>query len=209
MTKTDLVNFEKQVATAFEQGLIKAPVHLSGGNEDQLIEIFKSIKPTDWVFSTHRNHYHYLLHTGDEDGLWKELLGQADGCCGGMSRSMHTCNRNARFISSGIVAGCVGIAVGVAFGIKKKSSSEKVWCFIGDGACDSGWFHEAYRFVRGHNLPLTFIVEDNNRSVCTTTKDRWGTNDCMMEQISTLLNIVYYHYIPTYPHVGIGRHCEW
>ena len=67
-TKTKLMNFEKSIADDFERGKINCPLHLCGGNEDQLIEIFKDIDEEDYVFSTHRNHYHYLLKGGSVKG---------------------------------------------------------------------------------------------------------------------------------------------
>ena len=61
-TLKKLRTFEQVLAEEFEAGLINCPLHLSGGNEEQLLNIFSGIKRTDWVLSTHRNHYHALLH---------------------------------------------------------------------------------------------------------------------------------------------------
>ncbi|MEK7766161.1 MAG: insulinase family protein, partial [bacterium] len=61
--------FEQRVKDAFLEGRIRAPIHLSGGNEDQLIEVFSSVRPDDWVLSTWRSHYHALLHGIDPDWL--------------------------------------------------------------------------------------------------------------------------------------------
>jgi TPP-dependent pyruvate/acetoin dehydrogenase alpha subunit len=202
MTKSELIEFEEKVAEAFERGEIKAPVHLSGGNEDQLLTIFKQVNKDDWVFSTHRNHYHYLLHTGDKEGLWNEIMGKSTGICGGMSRSMHTCNIYSHFICSAIVAGCVAIAVGVALGLKMQKSKRKVWIFIGDAATDSGWFFEALRYAEVNDLPIKFVIENNNRSVETAIKDRWGKGSII--QVSSSKMIVY-NYVPTYPHVGTNK----
>ena len=62
MTEEDLINFELKVKNEYEKATITGPVHMSKGNEQQLIEIFKFIHPEDWVFSSWRNHYHALLH---------------------------------------------------------------------------------------------------------------------------------------------------
>ena len=43
LTKQDLINFEKEIVSIYEKGLIKAPIHLSGNNEDILIKIFKKL----------------------------------------------------------------------------------------------------------------------------------------------------------------------
>ena len=60
--KNKLINFENKVFEIYERKKIRAPIHLSGNNEDQLIKIFKKIKKKDWVISNWRNHYHALLH---------------------------------------------------------------------------------------------------------------------------------------------------
>ena len=74
ITKEILLEFEKKVKKVYEEGKILAPVHLSGNNEDILIEIFKGIDRDDWVFSSWRNHYHALLHGIDEDELFNKIL---------------------------------------------------------------------------------------------------------------------------------------
>ena len=61
-TKEDLIKFEEKIVSLWEDGQIRAPVHLSNGNEDELIEIFSRIDYSDYVFSTWRSHYHALLH---------------------------------------------------------------------------------------------------------------------------------------------------
>ena len=77
MHKKDLIDFEKKVQKVYDAGEITAPVHLSGNNEDQLIEIFKKIDKDDWVFSSWRNHYHALLHGFDPEELFN-LIGLND-----------------------------------------------------------------------------------------------------------------------------------
>lgn len=200
MTKQELIDFEKDVALLFESGQIKCPIHLSGGNEDQLIEIFKGIAEDDYVFSTWRNHLHYLLHTGDKDGLMEKILA---------GDSMHTCSPSHNFYSSSIVGGTVAIATGVAMALKRKHSEQKVVCFVGDGGCDEGFFWEALRYAQGQDLNLTFVVENNDRSVETSIKNRWGELD---NWVSTLIEedkIMYYEYRADGPHCGIGKHVQF
>lgn len=205
-TKQHLIAFEELVRSLFEDGKINAPVHLSGGNEDDLIEIFRSISPNDYVLSTHRNHYHYLLHTGDESGLLNEILGKPEGVCKGRSRSMHTINRKRNFFSSGIVAGLVAIACGIGVALQEHGDDRHVWCFIGDGATDEGHFWEALRYVNGKSLPVTFVIEDNDRSVSTNKERRWGLWDNLCRLLRDFnVDVWYYDYTPTYPHVGSGK----
>ncbi len=47
MKKQELIQFEKETKVLFLDAKIRAPVHLSGGNEEPLIEIFKQIRKSE------------------------------------------------------------------------------------------------------------------------------------------------------------------
>jgi TPP-dependent pyruvate/acetoin dehydrogenase alpha subunit len=192
ITAQQLIEFEQEIAELFKEKKIHCPIHLSGGNEEQLIEIFKEVKPGDIVFSTHRNHYHYLLHSGNFGRLKDQIL---------KGDSMHTCD--CWFYSSSIVAGCVSIAAGMALALKMKGSTRRVWCFIGDGATDEGWVFEAVRFAHANDLPIKYIVEDNNRSVESDMHQRWGGHHQPNFESDKVMR---YEYKCAWPHCGCG---EW
>src|SRR3989344_7024316 len=189
--KQELIEFEKEIVALWEDAKIPYPVHFSGGNEEQLIEIFKEIKEGDYIFSTHRSHYHYLLAGGSPEKLKKEIM---------HGDSMHVFDKKLNFITSSIVAGTPAIAAGVALALKKKNSGKHVWCFIGDGAEDEGHFCEAVRYVDGWDLPCTFIIEDNNRSVETPKQERYGKAEIQWPKC-----VRRYHYTAVYPHVGTTK----
>ncbi|MBU4116895.1 MAG: hypothetical protein KKG94_04040 [Nanoarchaeota archaeon] len=195
ITKQQLIEFEKKIANIWEQGKIPYPVHFAGGNEDQLIEIFNEIKFRDYIFSTHRSHYHYLLAGGSQNHL-EEMIMQG--------KSMHVFDKKLNFLSTSIVAGGPTIAAGVALGLKKRKSSSKVWCFVGDGAEDEGHFYEAVRYVDGHDLPCIFVIEDNDRSVQTPKIERYGKSNLNWPEC-----VKRYHYTATFPHVGIGKFVDF
>ena len=131
MDKKELISFEEDIKKIYEDGKIKAPVHLSGGNEEQLIEIFKNVDKDDWVFSSWRNHYHALLHGVDKEFL-KDLIVRG--------KSMSVYSDKPKFYSSSIVGGIIPIALGTAMSIKMKGEENKVWCFVGDMTFESGIF---------------------------------------------------------------------
>jgi pyruvate dehydrogenase E1 component alpha subunit len=203
VNKEELIEFEDEIKVLWEAGKIHCPVHFCGGNEDQLISYFQKVKPDDWIFSTWRSAYHWLLHTGDAEFLRRKILVD--------NNSMHIIDLDRRFISTAIVGGNCAPAVGTAYAIKIKGGTSHVHCFIGDGGCDQGWFWEALRYAVGQDLPITFIIENNNRSVCTDVDTRWGAFDMEMcpEAFKDSSKIYYYEYLPTYPHVGTGKWVNW
>src|SRR3990167_6230233 len=111
MNKEELIAFEKWTENTFNDGQLKSPVHLRGGNEEQLIEIFKEIKPNDWVVTTYRSHYHALLKGVPEQRLKDWILD---------NKSIHFMDSEYKIFSSAIVGGTLPIALGAAMAIKNK-----------------------------------------------------------------------------------------
>ena len=190
-SKQDLIDFEDDIISHWENGEITGPIHLSNGNEDQLIKIFQKIGIEDWVFSTWRSHYHALLHGVEQNVLKQKIL---DG------KSITIVEKDLKFYSSAIVTGTLPIALGVAKSIKYNGGDEKVWVFLGDMAFESGIFYEVHKYARNYDLPLYFVVEDNGVSTNTPTSATWNGIQREIPQ-----DVIYYKYESKYPHYGTGK----
>ena len=186
----ELIHFENKIIESWESGKIRGPIHLSNGNETQLIEVFKRIKETDWVFSTWRSHYHALLKGISPKWVETEIL---DG------KSITLCNHTEKFYSSAIVGGALSIALGVATDIKRNGGDDKVWVFIGDMSFESGLFYETHKYARNFDLPLYFVVEDNGVSTYTPTEETWKVKRDIPN------DVIHYTYSSKYPHYGTGK----
>ena len=189
-TPETLQAFEQDIADTFNAGKIKAPIHLSGGNEKALIQIFEKVQPNDWVAGTWRSHYHCLLKGVPADELKQAIV---------EGRSIALCFPEQRVICSALVAGIIPVALGLAWAAKRSGEAERVWCFLGDMAACTGLANECARYARGHGLPLTLVVENNFKSVATDTAASWGgyPRDWLAD--------IEYTYSLSWPHVGSGR----
>ena len=185
-----LISFENEIKKIYEKGNIKGPIHLSGNNENQLIQIFKKIKKDDWIISNWRNHYHALLHGIPKKILKRKIL---------QGKSMSINFKKYNFYSSSIVGGGLPIALGLAMGVKLKKTKKKIWVFVGDMTYETGVFYECYKYAKNFNLPVNFVVEDNEMSTNTPTKLAWGA------KIKKLPGVIYYKYKRKYPHHGTGN----
>ncbi len=194
LTKEFLINFESDVAKEFNAGKIKAPVHLSSGGEESLIQIFSNIKDDDFVFTTWRSHYHALLKGVEPSILMQEIL---------EGRSISLNFPDKRIYSSAIAGTHIPIAVGLAYSIKLNSGDERVWCFLGDMVAESGIAEVSFKFSERFKLPITFVVEDNNRSVCSDTRKVWNSLN-LNHQEKKYSNVISYSYRSKYPHAGAG-----
>ena len=200
LTKEELVSFEEVIAGYFNKAMIKAPIHLYNGNEEKMIEIFKTINEDDWVLCSWRSHYQCLLKGVPTERLTQDILA---------GKSISLCYKEYRILSSGIVTGILSIATGIALDIKRKRGTNKVYCFMGDMTSETGIAHECIKYSKNFNLPIHFIIEDNSKSVCTITKKAWG-QDKMTYESSSDEYITYYKYdLSKYPHAGSGKRIQF
>jgi pyruvate dehydrogenase E1 component alpha subunit len=202
MSPSDLIAFETMVAEEFNAGRIRAPVHLSDGNEEALIDYFRQVKVSDWACCTWRSHYQCLLKGVPKAELMAEIMA---------GRSISLCFPQARVISSAIAGGIIPIAVGIAMGIKRAGGSELVHCFLGDMVSQSGIAFECINYANNFALPIQFVVEDNEVSVCTDTRAAWGKRLLAWyggREFRPNL-VTYYKYKSRYPHAGAGTRVQF
>lgn len=195
MNREDLIAFEESIAAEFNAGKIPYPIHLDNGNEDALIDVFKSVRPQDWVFGSWRLHYKALLK-----GVPSEELRAAIHRGESMALRFDT----QRVYGSAIVGGTVPIALGTAMAIKRSDADEQVWLFVGDMVAESGIFYEAWKYACNFDLPINFVVEDNGVSVCTNTREVWGAD--LPDAIRPMIR---YKYRSKYPHAGAGQRVQF
>lgn len=164
MTRIRMV--EEEIAKRYPEQQMRCPVHLSIGQEAAAVGVCAALQLTDWAFSGHRNHAHYLAKGGNLKAMLAEIYGKATGCCGGKGGSMHLTDQAAGFIgATPIVGSTVPIAVGAALTAQREGKGRVVVVFLGDGAMEAGVVHESLNFAALKKLPILFACENNLYSV--------------------------------------------
>ena len=158
-------NFENETFKKIEQKIIQIPVYLSAGQEyipatiATLLE--KKVKPH--IFIQHRGHSTYLSFNGDPIKLIDELLGRESGCANGMGGSASIQSKeNNIFGHDGLMGSQVPIAVGYCYTTKIPTI-----VFVGDSAAEEDYVLSSIGWAQTKNLPILFVVEDNNLSILT------------------------------------------
>lgn len=196
MTADELMAFEEDIAAEFNAGNIRAPVHLSNGNEEIMIEIFKHVKPDDYVCCSWRSHFQCLLKGVPPERLKRDIMA---------GKSISLCYPEFGIVSSAIVGGIIPIAIGLGMAIKREGGDETVWIFCGDMTAMTGIFHECYTYVCNWGLPVRFVCEDNRLSVCSDSRAVWNSNG----PPTLRLNDLVYEYESKFPHAGAGQRVQF
>jgi pyruvate dehydrogenase E1 component alpha subunit len=154
--------FEEKISAVYSEQDMKTPVHLYIGQEAVAAGVSQHLLTEDYVFSTHRNHGHYLSKGAVLKPLVAELYGKADGCAKGKGGSMHLVDISRNCMgTSAIVGGNIALGAGAALAIKLKKEHRLSVVYFGDGASDEGILQEALNFSALKKLPLLFVCENN------------------------------------------------
>jgi pyruvate dehydrogenase E1 component alpha subunit len=154
--------FEEKVIDLLSRDLVKGASHTYVGEEAVSVGAIAAIRKDDYITSTHRGHGHCIAKGGNLKMMLAELCGKVTGYCRGRGGSMHIADVNAGNLgATGIVGSNIPIATGAGLSLKLKGSGQVVLCFFGDGAANTGSFHESVNLASIWNLPVVFVCENN------------------------------------------------
>jgi TPP-dependent pyruvate/acetoin dehydrogenase alpha subunit len=172
----DMVRLHKlqwRINALYLENEMKTPVHLCIGQEAVPVGVCAHLGPQDYLSSNHRGHGHYLAKGGNLKALVAELYGKKTGCSKGRGGSMHLVDvAIGHYGSSSIVGGGIPIGTGLGLAIKMQGDDRVSAVFFGDGAADEGVLYESINFAVLKKLPVLFVLENNQYSVCSPASAR-------------------------------------
>ncbi|MGB9880978.1 MAG: pyruvate dehydrogenase (acetyl-transferring) E1 component subunit alpha [Anaerolineae bacterium] len=163
LSKMHLIRaFEEKADQLFALGKVHGTMHLSIGMEATAVGAVSTLRPDDYITSTHRGHGHCIAKGGDVKLMMAEFLGKETGYCRGRGGSMHIADvESGNLGATGVVGGGIPTAVGAALSVKLRNTGQVVLCFFGDGAANMGIFHESLNLAAIWKLPVVFVCENN------------------------------------------------
>lgn len=153
---------EQRLSKLFADGEVPGFIHLSIGQEAVAVGVASALEAQDTLASNHRGHGHALAKGMPLEGFFLEVMGRADGICGGRGGSMHVADMSIGMLgANGIVGAGMSLALGSALALKVRGTSSISSVFFGDGAMAEGLLHECLNLAQLWKLPLLFVCENN------------------------------------------------
>jgi 2-oxoisovalerate dehydrogenase E1 component len=154
--------FEERVYREFTAGNIPGFVHLYTGQEAVAAGVCANLRADDCITSTHRGHGHLIAKGGKTDRMMAELFGKVTGYNKGKGGSMHIADVSLGMLgANGVVGAGIPIATGAALSAKLRGTDQVAVGFFGDGATNTGRFHEGVNLAACLNLPVIYVIENN------------------------------------------------
>ena len=162
--------FEEKVHDLFLRGKVYGSTHLCIGQEAVPVGTISMLGDEDRVASTYRAHGNVLALDCDPRAYMAELLGRAEGTCGGRAGSMNAVDLEHRLIGCfGIVGGSLAAATGAGLALQRQGTGGVAVGFFGDGAANQAYFHECLNFAKVFSLPVVYVCENNQYGEYTPT----------------------------------------
>ena len=163
--------FEQKCAELYQMGKIGGFLHLYIGQEAVAVGSIGARRDQDHVITAYRDHAHALVVGSDPKALMAELLGKATGVSKGRGGSMHLADVSRNYWGGyGIVGGHVPPGTGLGLAGQKKENDAVVLCYMGDGSTNIGYFHESLNMAGVWELPIIYIVENNQYGMGTSVE---------------------------------------
>lgn len=160
--------FEQRSAELYQQGKIGGFLHLYIGQEAVAVGAIAARNPEDHVITAYRDHGHALAVGSDPKAVMAELMGKATGVSKGKGGSMHLANVEKNYWGGyAVVGGHLPLAAGIALAEQYRETDSTVLCFMGDGSTNIGYFHESLNLASVWQLPVLWIVENNQYGMGT------------------------------------------
>ncbi len=166
-TRCDELYTEKKITGVY--------MHLYSGHEATGVGALAAISERDHVITAYRDHGIALARGVDPNAIMAEMMGKKTGTSGGKGGSMHLASKEHNFWGGyAIVGGHLPLAAGIALASKYRDTDEVTISFIGDGASNNGYFHEALNISSVWQLPVVWIIENNFVGMGTRIEDSAG-----------------------------------
>jgi pyruvate dehydrogenase E1 component subunit alpha len=170
--------FEERAGEMYAKAKIGGFLHLCIGEEATIVGAIDALADGDYLLSTYREHGQALARGTSANAVMAELFGRVDGCSSGRGGSMHLFDFERRFLGGyGIVGGNLPLAAGVALACDYKGTDDAVLCMFGDGASNQGTFGETMNLVALWDLPIVFMVINNQFGMGTALERHSAVTD--------------------------------
>ena len=163
--------FEERTEEQYTRARIGGYCHLAIGEEAATVGAIDALEPEDCLYASYRDHGTALAVGSEPVAVMAELFGKETGVAHGRGGSMHLMDVQRRFFGGwGIVGAHLPIATGTALALSYRDLPNAVLCQFGDGAVETGSFHEALNLAGIWDLPIVFQIINNQYGMGTSVE---------------------------------------
>jgi pyruvate dehydrogenase E1 component alpha subunit len=154
--------FDERLAILVRQGKVRSGVYTGIGQEAIIVGTCFGLRKEDYICPLHRDLGVFLMKGVPATTMMAQMFGKATGLSKGRDSALHSgVPELGIFGNTSMLGANLPVAAGLALTYKMEKRDHVVVAYFGEGASNTGDFHEALNFAGVHRLPVLFICENN------------------------------------------------
>src|SRR3954469_5595281 len=154
--------FDLRLSTLVKQGKVRSGVYTGIGQEAIVVGICFGLRKEDFICPLHRDLGSFLMKGVSAREMMAQMFAKTTGLSKGRDSALHSgVSELGIFGNTSMLGANLPVAAGLGLTFKIEKTDNVVIAYFGEGASNTGDFHEALNFAGVQRLPIVFICENN------------------------------------------------
>jgi TPP-dependent pyruvate/acetoin dehydrogenase alpha subunit len=170
--------FDERLSILVRQGKVRSGVYTGIGQEAIIVGTVFALRKEDYVCPLHRDLGAFLMKGVEPRVMMAQMFGKEPGLSKGRDSALHSgVDELGIFGNTSMLGANLPVAAGLALTFKMEKIDNVVVAYFGEGASNTGDFHEALNFAGVHHLPILFICENNQYAYSVPVEKSMAIDD--------------------------------
>ena len=154
--------FDERLSILVKQGKVRSGVYSGIGQEAIIVGTCFGLRKEDYICPLHRDLGSFLMKGVDARTMMSQMFAKDTTLSKGRDSALHSgVPELGIFGNTSMLGANLPVAAGLALTFKMEQTDNVVVAYFGEGASNTGDFHEGLNFAGVHRLPVLFICENN------------------------------------------------
>src|SRR4029078_12828107 len=154
--------FDLRLSTLVKQGKVRSGVYTGIGQEAIIVGTCFGLRKEDFICPLHRDLGSFLMKGVEPKAMMSQMFAKTTGLSKGRDSALHSgVTELGIFGNTSMLGANLPIAAGLGYTFKMEKVDNVVVAYFGEGASNTGDFHEALNFAGVQQLPIVFVCENN------------------------------------------------
>ena len=154
--------FDLRLSILVKQGKVRSGVYTGIGQEAIIVGTCFALRKTDFICPLHRDLGSFLMKGVEPRAMMSQMFGKSSGLSKGRDSALHSgVSELGIFGNTSMLGANLPVAAGLGLTFKMEKTDNVVVAYFGEGASNTGDFHEALNFAGVQRLPVVFVCENN------------------------------------------------
>src|SRR2546422_11139912 len=170
--------FDERLSVLVKQAKVRSGVYTGIGQEAIIVGTCFGLRNEDWICPLHRDLGAFLMKGVEAREMMSQMFAKTTGLSKGRDSALHSgVSELGIFGNTSMLGANLPVAAGIAYTFKMERTDNVVIAYFGEGASNTGDFHEGLNFAGVQRLPVIFVCENNQYAYSVPVEKSMAIDD--------------------------------